>query len=478
VFLGIPYAAPPVGNLRWRPPQPHARWHGPLDASAFANHCPQPLSFEGTPSVTEDCLYLNVFTPRQAGPDGKGWHGDRGVPDRHPVMVFIHGGGFSYGQSDFYDPSKLVADGGVIVVTFNYRLASLGFLSHPALTAESRDHASGNYGLMDQQLALRWVRENIAHFGGDADNVTLFGESAGGLGVHANLVSPTAAGLFHKAIIESGAYSLAQPTLAEAEAAGEALAAAAGCADQTAACLRALPVGTLLAFTPFITYPTAAGAVLPQSVGAAFASGAFHRVPVIEGSNHDEWRWVVGLTELLNGAPMTATDYIPAIMARGSVDVYVAQYLAAFYPLSAYSSPSVAFGALATDGSFACNARLVSKALSQYTRTYAYEFNDATAPWGLPPVSFPTGVYHSAELQYLFDFALLGFPALNAGQEQLSDAMVRYWTHFARTGTPNAPGLPDWPRYGASDEILSLTQPMPATIFDFGVDHKCALWTP
>jgi para-nitrobenzyl esterase len=474
-FLGIPYAAPPVATLRWQPPQPHARWHGLLHATAFANHCPQPPSFAGSPSVTEDCLYLNVFTPLTATDDAQDWPGDQGAPHRHPVMVFIHGGFFTVGQSDLYIPSRLVADD-VVVVTFNYRLGFLGFLSHPALSAESPDHASGNYAIMDQQFALRWVRQNIAQFGGDPDNVTLFGQSAGGLGVHTNLVSPTAAGLFQRAIVESGSYALTLPTLSEAEAAGETIAAQAGCTDQTAACLRALPVTTLLALQPLLVYPTVGGRVLPLDLATAVTSGVFNRVPVIEGTTHDEWRWLIGTTELVTGTPMTAADYIPAIMSWGNLSAPIALYLASFYPLANYSSPSVAFGALATDGSFACNARVLSRALSQYTPTYEYEFNDPTAPWGLPPVSFPTGAYHGAELQYLFDFTLIGFPALNAGQVHLADTIAHYWTHFARTGNPNSRPAVPWPRYGSSDEILGLVQPEPAPIFDFAVDHKCAVW--
>ncbi|MBC7976123.1 MAG: carboxylesterase family protein, partial [Myxococcales bacterium] len=200
-FRGIPYAAPPVGDRRWKPPQRAARWPGVLDTTQFRNHCPQAGGPFGEASDTEDCLFLNVTTPREL------------AFRLRPVMVWIHGGGLTAGQSDVYDPTPLVDQGDVIVVTINYRLGALGFTAHPSLTAESADAASGNYGLLDQQEALRWVRRNILLFGGDPTRVTIFGESAGGLSVHAHLASPTSHGLFQRAIVQSGAYQLAQPSL-------------------------------------------------------------------------------------------------------------------------------------------------------------------------------------------------------------------------------------------------------------------------
>ena len=210
-YLGIPYAAPPVGNLRWRAPRPHPRWQSPLDATHFANHCPQQGSSIGGATTNEDCLYLNVYAPNRG--NGKGHTKDL------PVMFWIHGGALSGGESDDYDPTRLV-DQGRVVVTINYRLGWLGFLAHPALTAESPNHASGDYGFMDQQAALRWVKRNIAKFGGDPGNVTIFGQSAGGHSVHVLLASPLAAGLFQRAIAHSGAYADNMPSLSQAETAG------------------------------------------------------------------------------------------------------------------------------------------------------------------------------------------------------------------------------------------------------------------
>ena len=219
IFLGIPYAAPPIGPLRWMPPQAVDPWHKVLDALAFGNTCVQTntLGTFAAPSNHEDCLYLNVFAPALGDDDNEGHH--EGSVKR-PVMVWIHGGGNFDGESNDYDARKLARDGGVVVATLNYRLNVFGFLAHPALDSEG--HAVANYGLMDQQFALRWVQGNIATFGGDPRNVTIFGESAGGFDVLANMVSPTAKGLFHRGIVESGAYSLTQGTLTQAEAAGTA----------------------------------------------------------------------------------------------------------------------------------------------------------------------------------------------------------------------------------------------------------------
>src|ERR1700722_15565517 len=256
-FLGIRYAEPPVGSLRWEPPVPAPHSNATQHVVAFGPHCPQGASPFGLPSVTEDCLFLNVYTP----------------PHQHfgfgglPVMLWYHGGAFVVGESNDYDPVRLVAKN-VIVVTVNYRLGALGFLAHPALDSEK--HLFANYGLLDQQAALAWVRRNAGAFGGDPRRITIFGESAGGASVISQLASPLAAGMFSKAIIESGAYANT-PTLAKAEAQGTAFATTAGCASQTAACLRALPVATLLANEPTGYVPTVDGTILPLNPKFAFA---------------------------------------------------------------------------------------------------------------------------------------------------------------------------------------------------------------
>jgi para-nitrobenzyl esterase len=442
-----------------------------IDATRFGPHCAQPATFFGQQSASEDCLFLNVFTPERSDQER-----ERGAP----VMFWIHGGALVVGESNDYDPSRMVAQG-VVVVTVNYRLGALGFLAHSALAAESAQGSAGDYGVMDQQAALRWVHRNIAAFGGDPRRVTIFGESAGGLSVHSQLVSPLAAHLFNGAIVESGAYQLTQPSLATAETAGAAFATRVGCGAQTSACLRGLPVNTILANqTGGTTGLNVDGVVLRQSIGAALQSGDFNRVPVIEGSNRDEWRLFVAQAEVATGRPLSADRYVAAISATLGVPTAVATAIAARYPLTSFSSPSVALGAVGTDAVFACNAQTSAGRLSQRVATYQYEFNDPNAPMVfLPPVSFSTGAYHASEIQYLFN--LVGTPRpsprLVGDQGRLSQTMVRYWTQFARNGNPNTSRAPAWPRYGAKQQFQSLTPPTPKTATGFGDEHMCSIWS-
>src|SRR5215470_12439513 len=464
-FLGLPYAAPPTGNLRWRPPQPAAAWTGVRPATQFGPSCPQALTrnpFLPPGTISEDCLYLNVYAPPVSSNDQGG----------RPVLVWIHGGGLVQDGARNYDGTKLAA-AGTVVVTINYRLGALGFLAHPALASRPGGPA-GNYGLMDQQAALRWVRDNIAGFGGNPDNVTIAGESAGGLSVLAQLVSTGARGLFQKAIIESGSFALKQQPLADAEAAGEALATAAGCAGQsgqTAACLRRLPAKTLVASIPGDLIPGVVdGKVLTEPIGTAFAAGRFARVPILNGTNTDEERLFVtfGLTVsggtdvLMPEHPVTAAGYQSDIAAVLGVPAARAAAIAAEYPPAAYPSPDVAFSALVGDANFACPALQIDQETSSRVPTYAYEFNDAHAPEHFAPtLEGPPVATHASEEQYLFDLPNVPFPApLTAGQQALAASMRAAWANFAATGNPASAAVP-WPAFNGSAQMLSLVPPQP-----------------
>lgn len=311
-FLGIPYAKPPVGNLRWRPPEAPSPWSNTLETKQFSPICAQITTltvFAGPINYNEDCLYLNVFTPNTK-------------PNRKlPVLVWIHGGGNFDGEANDYDPTKLVIQGNLVVVTFNYRLGLLGWLAHPALDSEG--HQFGNYGLLDQQAVLRWVKSNVASFGGDPDNVTLGGQSAGSYDTSANMVSPLAKGLFHHAILQS-LFGDSKP-LASAREIGKQFATAAGCDSgasvEVANCLRNLPARTIMNIqgTPqdsgalTIINNISDGTIIPsEGVLAKIKNGEFSRVPVLSGMTHDEFNFgFVAVAEYWSKprAPITTAQY-------------------------------------------------------------------------------------------------------------------------------------------------------------------------
>ncbi len=464
-FLGIPYAAPPVGPLRWMPPQPFGTWHGLRDASSFGNVCTQ----GGRGS--EDCLFLNIYVPNFKKNGNK--HGSA-----MPVMFWIHGGGLTGGAGSDYDPTPLLAPQNVIVVTINYRLGYLGFFAQTALDSEGHD--AGNYGLMDQQFAMQWVQNNIAAFGGDPSNVTIFGESAGGHSVYCNLASPTAAGLFAHAISESGSYlifdAFIQPivTLPVGESTGSGLvpggdSVASGLGCTTAACLRGLSNTAVVGVQPGTLYAFVDGTLLTQTPAQAFASGNFNRVPVMAGTNHDEWALFVADQYDLQGNPiLTEPEYDAATIALwGPVLGPIVEFVYPYVPPGGQ-----VLTASGTDGIFACSARNGDALLSNFTNTYVYEFNDENAPPQPSPASFPLGAFHSAELQYLFDIGF--FFELTPAQQQLSQAMVGYWTNFAVSGNPNGGSLPTWSLYNPTSDIFqSLVPPTPTTESTFNTEHLC-----
>jgi para-nitrobenzyl esterase len=478
-FLGIPYAAPPVGALRWRPPAAPLAWSGTLNTTEFGADCPQfALAFP----ESEDCLTLNIYVPASATPTSK-----------LPVMVWFYGGGFISGESRLYDPTALVQAGNVIGITVNYRLGYLGFLAHPALSAIDPNHISGNYGVLDQQASLAWVRTNIANFGGDPNFITAFGESAGGASVIAQLIMANGVKL-HSAIAQSGGYLTTYPTLPTAEAAGQAAATKLGCPDQTLACLQALPATTLGNALNSLTDEGAVSPVLdgvnfPQAPAAAFASGAFQHVPFINGSNHDEWRLFVGLDILFGKIfdipppPMTPAQY--AAQVQSTFGASAAQILA-LYPASNYTEPYYAWAAVLTDTIFACNTHLLNAQASRYAPVYDYELQDPNAPNGqdLAPPGFSWGAAHSTDLDFIFpDFyeprALPGPPALTPQQSQLGSTMRGLWLSLARYGRPFAPQSGLWQGFSSpSLYVLGLLPPATHTTTGFVADHRCAYWAP
>ncbi|WP_405562389.1 carboxylesterase/lipase family protein [Streptomyces sp. NBC_01180] len=476
MFQGIPYAAPPVGQLRWASPRPAASWAGVRTATAPGNRCAQAAGLIDQQSSSEDCLYLNVTAPL------------RSSARNLPVMVWIHGNGFINGAGSLYDAQRLASTGKVIVVSFNYRLGIFGFLDHPALDHGPAKHLSGNFGLEDQQAALRWVKRNAAAFGGDPANVTLFGESAGGTSVCAHLVAPGSAGLFQKAILQSaqctgrrwspGPATWFPLPRAERERHGLDVAAKAGCSDlrTAAACLRAEPVEDLVKWSDYGlgSGPSVGGGILPVSPEKGFATGHFQRVPVIQGTTRDEHRLFTAAIEAVTGQTTTDRSYrqqIQTLFAPAD-----AAHVLARYPADRFRSPGEALSAVISDWAWGCTVLDRDRALDRQVPTYAYEFDDEEAPWfgTLKKPNFPTGAFHGSELQYLFDDEQLPGPATPA-QRQLADTMVRYWAQFAYTGDPNGHGAAPWPRFGSLRHVQSL-QPGKTEPADLAQEHQCGFW--
>jgi para-nitrobenzyl esterase len=462
-FLGIPYAESTGGVNRWKPPKPRAYW-GSIVTTSYGSICPQ-LSGTTVLSYNEDCLSVNVFAPTSG--------------TNLPVMFWIHGGGFTQGAGSWYDGSAIAAARGVIVVTINYRLGPLGFLAHSSLTAEAADRASGQYGLQDQQFALNWVKTNIANFGGDPNNVTMFGESAGGISACMQITSPTATGLFHRAIIQSGSCTLGSIPLAQAQTEGATFASSLGCS--TAACLRWAAVSTLLYGTA--PHPSALGStwyvpyggtgVLREKPTTAIVNNRFIKVPMIAGATHDEWRLMTAQKEISQGFALTQAQY------QNEVNTWMQpnpQSVLNQYPVVNYSGSNAAHAAVFGDAGFICGNRYTVRSMVANAATvYAFEFNDPTAPGVVPPTYnpyMPELAAHGTDLSYIFRTG-----NLDATQLALSEKMLKYWTNFAKSGNPNAAGLPTWPAYAsASDQFLSFGATTVAPISNFAADHKCAFW--
>jgi carboxylesterase type B len=482
-FLGIPYAAPPVGSLRWRAPQPPARWRGVRSATALPPACPQLANSNGPRSENEDCLYLSVYVPRGQGHAGdRSRHGgrERGLP----VLFWIHGGGLTTGTGNQHDGTLMATTNQEIVVSINYRLGVFGFMALPALSSEAPDHASGDYGLLDQIAAMRWTRENIAGFGGDPRNVTIAGESAGAYSICSLLTSPAARGLFARAVMESG--SCISTPLPTAEQTGTQFAAASGCTDPAtvAACMRSRTAGQLLDNPdyPGADSPTWGGAELPVDPNTAVAAGHFTRVPLLIGTNHDE-----GRTFSQGLAGLNEQQYDALIQSQYGAN---ASKVLARYPFSAFPSPytaAYAVGAVWTDSGFigsigGCAAQRQEQTFRRYTPTFAYQFDDRDAPGlndSLP--GYMWGAGHAMELAYMwpsFDNGIPLYPQLTPAQLELSNWMVRYWGAFARFGAPFVRGQAFWPPY-QTGRMMSLRQDRGSTAIsdaEFSAEHNCSFW--
>ncbi len=445
-FLGIPYAVPPVGDLRWKPPVAVAKWSGVRKATDFGPHCLQGNVFGDMtfrdPAVSEDCLSLNVWVPAKP-PSAK-----------LPVMVWIYGGGFVAGStSETRQDGTNLAQQGVVVVSMNYRLGIFGFFVHPELAKESGHHAAGNYGLLDQVAALHWVHDNIAAFGGDPENVTIFGESAGSFSVSAQMASPLAKGLFQKAIGESGAAFYSGGLSFETRSVREekdVKAVSAKLGVSKLADLRALPAEKLL--DPFIPPqsrgfdfgPDVDGYFLPEPVPAIFAAGKQNDVPLLAGWNHDE-----GSFEIAFSPQKPSAESLKAT-AQKEFGAKAPEFLK-LYPADSDQQALRSAQDFAGDSfiAFSTWQWLESQSKTGKHPVYRYRFD-------LGPPSDPKGpqmgAYHSAEIEYVFG-QLDSKAGINWRPEdrQLSATMQKYWANFARSGDPNGPDLPKWPAYSAAD---------------------------
>jgi para-nitrobenzyl esterase len=452
VYKGLPFAAPPVGGLRFRPPQPAARWTGTRDADQYAPGCLPSMGDPPPSGASEDCLYLNVWTPAKA------------ADDRLPVLVWIYGGGFNGGSTSVpvHDGARL-ARRGVVLVSIAYRVGVLGFYAHSELSAESPHHVSGNYGLLDMIGGLQWIQRNIAAFGGDPERVTIFGESAGGIAVSMLCASPLAKGLFHGAISQSGGSfgpSSKSPvpgenmrSLADAEASGAELAKTAGAASLKD--LRALPADRVIEAgrrQRGMAWPIVDGWVIPDDQYRLYEAGRFNDTPVLVGYNSDE-----GLSFTRARTP---EEYVAGVRARYGP---FADRLLEAYPTAGDGIPKAARD-LARDSAFGWHtwswARLQSSRGMGKAFLYYFDQHPEHAP-GTPEADH--GAPHGVDVPYVFEnLETMGRPATD-GDRRISAAMATYWTNFAKRGDPNGAGLPAWPAFSDSGPVAMYFADTPKT---------------
>ena len=437
VYRGIPFAVPPVGEFRWRAPQPAVKWDGIRQATKFA---PGPIQAWGAPAgKSEDCLYLNIWSPAKF------------ASDRIPVFVWIYGGGFNGGSTSEPNYSgENLAKKGVVFVSIAYRVGQLGFLAHPELTAESPNHVSGNYGLLDMIAGLQWIQKNIAAFGGDPNKVTIFGESAGGIAVSMLCASPLAKGLFHGAISESGG-SFGPPRpftfpgenlkrLADAESAGKAYVDSAKVSSITE--MRKLSADRLPAIRG-LAWPIIDGYVIPDDQYKLYEAGKFNDTPILVGYNSDEGASF--------SPPKTPADYIAGVKARYGK---FADDLLKAYPVGATIVPKTARD-LARDAAFGWHtwswARLQSK-IGKSKAFYYYFDHHPDFPESSPKAGY--GSPHGQDVAYVFQHINRTSPEATKTDDAISEAIATYWTNFAKFGDPNGKGVPDWPAFSNANPVV------------------------
>jgi para-nitrobenzyl esterase len=438
IYKGIPFAAPPVGDLRWKVPQPVKKWGGVRACDAFG---PSPVQNEPVPfsmwsaeflipktPISEDCLYLNVWTDKQGKPTTK-----------KPVLVWIYGGGFVSGGAGcpIYD-GEATARKGVVFVSINYRVGAFGFFAHPELTKESGKNASGNYALMDQIAALKWVKKNIAQFGGDPENVTIAGQSAGSMSVNCLVVSPQAKGLFNKAIAESGAgFGRNYPSLKQAEEAGEKAGEKLNAA--TLAALRKVPAEEILKNVTAYRGPITDGLVLPESVSAIYQAGKQNPVTLLTGWNQNE---------NAVAQPKNAADFQAQYNQQYGP---IAQTFFQYYPAQTDAEAAHSQNELARDISYGIQNYSWAQAQARQGKgAYLYRFTRKLPAMG---VYAQYGAFHTGEVAYAYDnlrFIDRTLRPLNATDDQIANVMSAYWVNFIKTGNPNGAGLPVWPAFNSN----------------------------